>query len=257
MDFQPNCPNSQGSVCFVLKFALPPFSPPPLPSGVQISKQNTHWTFDTINNLSPVYVALFLSRITQGWVKMLATGCKKWVIKLGKGRNQFCNLTFLLLNPTNPVTFLYLYSWAKKFLARVNIFLPDVIPKPDWNICTLEGPFSNRADFSWWTLCLSPNRSCWSRPQSLFLSAHYATVFKDPGNWSLGLFEYRNTGIYSVLAPPRPTICWGIIEIMCHVIVMAYLPDFRLCKQNWADVPSIPQLCQQQIVLARPVFIKK
>ena len=31
----------KGSVCLVLKFALPPFYPP-LPSGVQISKQNTH-----------------------------------------------------------------------------------------------------------------------------------------------------------------------------------------------------------------------
>ena len=31
----------KGSVCFVLKFALPPFSPP-LPSGVQIAKQNKH-----------------------------------------------------------------------------------------------------------------------------------------------------------------------------------------------------------------------
>ena len=29
------------SVCFILKFALPPFSPP-LPSGMQISKQNMH-----------------------------------------------------------------------------------------------------------------------------------------------------------------------------------------------------------------------
>ena len=31
----------KGSVCFVLKFAFPPFSPT-LPSGVQISKQNMH-----------------------------------------------------------------------------------------------------------------------------------------------------------------------------------------------------------------------
>ena len=38
----------KGSVCFVLKLALPPFSPP-LPSGVQISKQNRHRTFDVIN----------------------------------------------------------------------------------------------------------------------------------------------------------------------------------------------------------------
>ena len=36
----------KGSVCFVLKFALPPFSSP-LPSGVQISKQNRHRTFHT------------------------------------------------------------------------------------------------------------------------------------------------------------------------------------------------------------------
>ena len=38
----------KGSVCFVLKFALPPFSPP-LPSVVEISKQNRHRTFDIIN----------------------------------------------------------------------------------------------------------------------------------------------------------------------------------------------------------------
>ena len=38
-------------VCFILKFALPPS----FPSGVQISRQNTHGTFDPINNLSPVY----------------------------------------------------------------------------------------------------------------------------------------------------------------------------------------------------------
>ena len=44
---------TNGSVCFVLKFALPHFSPP-LPSGVQISKQNTHRIFDPINNLTPV-----------------------------------------------------------------------------------------------------------------------------------------------------------------------------------------------------------
>ena len=36
----------KGSVCFVLIFALPQFSPP-LPSGVQISKQNMHKTFHT------------------------------------------------------------------------------------------------------------------------------------------------------------------------------------------------------------------
>ena len=35
----------KGSLCFVLKFALPPFSPR-LPSEVQISKQNRHKTFD-------------------------------------------------------------------------------------------------------------------------------------------------------------------------------------------------------------------
>ena len=33
----------KGSVCFVLKFAFPPF-PPPLPSVVQISKQDTQGT---------------------------------------------------------------------------------------------------------------------------------------------------------------------------------------------------------------------
>ena len=39
---------------FVLNFALPPFSPP-LPSGVQISKQYTHRTLDPINISDPVY----------------------------------------------------------------------------------------------------------------------------------------------------------------------------------------------------------
>ena len=34
----------KGSVCFVLKFAFPPFSPP-LTSGVQISRHNIHQTF--------------------------------------------------------------------------------------------------------------------------------------------------------------------------------------------------------------------
>ena len=43
----------KGSACFVLKFALPPFSPA-LPSGVQISKQNTHGTFDPKDTLRPV-----------------------------------------------------------------------------------------------------------------------------------------------------------------------------------------------------------
>ena len=38
----------KGSVCFVLKFALPPFSPPP-PYVVQLSGQNRHRTFDIIN----------------------------------------------------------------------------------------------------------------------------------------------------------------------------------------------------------------
>jgi len=42
----------QWSVWFVFKFTLPPFSTP-LPSVVQFSKQNTHWTFDIINNSTP------------------------------------------------------------------------------------------------------------------------------------------------------------------------------------------------------------
>ena len=45
----------RGSVCFELKFALPPCSPP-LPSGVQISNQNLHGTFDPITNLTSVYI---------------------------------------------------------------------------------------------------------------------------------------------------------------------------------------------------------
>ena len=43
-----------------LKFAFPPFSPPP-PSGVQISKQNTQGTFDPINNFTLVQSNTFLS----------------------------------------------------------------------------------------------------------------------------------------------------------------------------------------------------
>ena len=43
----------KGSVCFVLKFALPPFSPLLSPV-VQISKQNMHWTLDPINNFTPL-----------------------------------------------------------------------------------------------------------------------------------------------------------------------------------------------------------
>ena len=39
-------------LCFVLKFSLPPFSPP-LPSGVQISKQNAQGTLDPINDSTP------------------------------------------------------------------------------------------------------------------------------------------------------------------------------------------------------------
>ena len=39
----------KGSVCLVLEFALPPFSPP-LPSVVEVTKQNTHQIFDPIYN---------------------------------------------------------------------------------------------------------------------------------------------------------------------------------------------------------------
>ena len=48
----------KGLVCFVLKFALPHFSPP-LPSGVQISKQNMLWTFDP--NIKSTSINFFLS----------------------------------------------------------------------------------------------------------------------------------------------------------------------------------------------------
>ena len=43
----------KGSCCLVLKFSFPPFSPR-LPFVVQISKQNTHRTFDPINHVIPV-----------------------------------------------------------------------------------------------------------------------------------------------------------------------------------------------------------
>ena len=44
----------KGSVCFVVRFALSPFSPPP-PSEVQISKQNKQRTFD-IKLSVPLYL---------------------------------------------------------------------------------------------------------------------------------------------------------------------------------------------------------
>ena len=43
----------KGPVRFVLKLALPPFSPP-LSSGVQILKQNMHRTLDILNTSTPV-----------------------------------------------------------------------------------------------------------------------------------------------------------------------------------------------------------
>ena len=46
----------KGSVCFVFQFAFPLFSPI-LPSGVQISKQNMHWTFDPRKNFTSVGLA--------------------------------------------------------------------------------------------------------------------------------------------------------------------------------------------------------
>ena len=46
-------PLVKGSVCFILKFALPAFSPP-IPSEVEVSKQNTLWTFDPRNMFTPV-----------------------------------------------------------------------------------------------------------------------------------------------------------------------------------------------------------
>ena len=49
----------KGSVCLVLKFALPPF-PPPLPSRVQIAKQNTHGTFDPRSWTEIVVVGIFI-----------------------------------------------------------------------------------------------------------------------------------------------------------------------------------------------------
>ena len=44
---------ANGSVCSILKFAFPHCSPPLY--GVEISKQYMHWTFDPINNLTPVF----------------------------------------------------------------------------------------------------------------------------------------------------------------------------------------------------------
>ena len=42
-----------GFVCFVLEFAFPHISPP-LPYGVQISKQNMHGTYPPINKFTPI-----------------------------------------------------------------------------------------------------------------------------------------------------------------------------------------------------------
>ena len=62
-------------MCFVLKFALPPFSPP-LPSRVQISIQNSLWTFHTRisctvvhreTRTSAVYLKQWIHRGTAGW----------------------------------------------------------------------------------------------------------------------------------------------------------------------------------------------
>ena len=62
-------------VLFVWKFAFPPFSPHLL-SGVPISKQNTHRTFDPINSFTPViqcenYILLF------AWLRKLPTSLSK------------------------------------------------------------------------------------------------------------------------------------------------------------------------------------
>ena len=43
----------KGSVCLFIEFALPPFSPP-LPSVVEISKQNRHGTVDAMIKFTPV-----------------------------------------------------------------------------------------------------------------------------------------------------------------------------------------------------------
>ena len=47
----------KGYVCFVLEFAHPPFSPP-LPSVVEVSKQNRHSTFDTRILCAPVQMEM-------------------------------------------------------------------------------------------------------------------------------------------------------------------------------------------------------
>ena len=52
------------SVCFVLEFALPPFSPP-LPSVAEVSKQNRHWTFDPMINFTPVEAFHSMSDFSQ------------------------------------------------------------------------------------------------------------------------------------------------------------------------------------------------
>ena len=43
----------EGSVCLLLKVAIPPFCPS-LPSWVQISKLNMHWIFDPMNDFNLV-----------------------------------------------------------------------------------------------------------------------------------------------------------------------------------------------------------
>ena len=73
----------KGSVCFVLKFALPPFSFP-LPTGVQISKQNKHGTFDPIINFTPVTVIILIPMIHP--VTMRVFNNRIW--KRGRGWRQ-------------------------------------------------------------------------------------------------------------------------------------------------------------------------
>ena len=74
---------ANGSVCFVLKFAFPP----PLPSAVQISKQNLHGTFDIINTSTPVLD-----------VGGMAVGTKAPKIKMVCGSEHSYRTTIYLLS---------------------------------------------------------------------------------------------------------------------------------------------------------------
>ena len=61
-------------MCFVLKFAFPPFYPP-LPSGVEISKQNTHRTCCSLGHNFALDLKVILSHSQWPIGALLKMGC--------------------------------------------------------------------------------------------------------------------------------------------------------------------------------------